>query len=86
MAQKDEWYEYFVSVETQPEWEALSSEGRRFISDMRDRLAGVGPQSAGNRQIVTSAFRRAFETVLSERGIELDKRPASIELVPGLSK
>ncbi|MBA4191183.1 MAG: hypothetical protein C0467_24650 [Planctomycetaceae bacterium] len=54
---------------------------------MRENLeSGFGEAGEKAGQKVTNAFKRAVATVLTERGIEIDKRPASVELVPSLAK
>jgi hypothetical protein len=54
---------------------------------MREGLEETfGEEGEKAGQKVTNAFRRAVATVLNERGIELDPRPASVVLVPGIDK
>ena len=72
---------------TDEELELLSAEGRRFVAVMREGLEETfGEEGEKAGQKVTNAFRRAVATVLNERGIEHDRRPASVVLVPGIDK
>lgn len=72
---------------TENELQLLSNDGRRFVAVMRENLIRVsGDRSAGDRQRVTTALRGAVEMVLTERGVQIDPSPASVELVTGLSK
>lgn len=69
---------------TEDELAVLTDEGRLFVAVIRQNLAeSFGPEEEEAGQKVTNAFRRAVATVLSERGIRIDERPASVKLVEG---
>jgi hypothetical protein len=86
MATQDrEWFGWLDR--TNAELDLLSAEGRRFVTSMRENLEDTfGEEGEKAGQKVTNALRRAVATVLSERGIEFDQRPASVVLVPGIDK
>jgi len=72
---------------TSNELQLLSAEGRTFVRVMREQLATArGDRSDGDRQRVTTAFRKAVESVLTERGIRIDDPPARVELLTGIKK